>query len=282
MRNKNYTIDVSDYDISFKCFYKSIVRNYGFNLVDDIKEDLINEGVLSILENKEQYTNLTGVSLFKFKYKLARNAMCRYIYANKTRNKNICSFDDFDIIEGDLLNFIGCLDNYSLDFKFILESFEKILKEKFFNYRYILLDYFFNDINTKDILKKHSLLKNDFISLIRKFRFCLSDYLNKYGFNIKYSIENDEFVLPVSEKRKILKSEALKDGKTIYFDDCLIYKLMRENNYNYADILGISANYLNKIINRKSWVFKLKTYQIQILRKKFFSTYTFEELLKEV
>ena len=132
-------------------------------------------------------------------------------------------------------------------------------------------------------MKKFLITKNDFITLVRKFRFKFFELLKKYDYFYSYLEALDEFQPTESEKRKAIKKEALKQNKKIYFDDLLIYKLMRENPQNdYAKFLGVSSDYMKKILNRSSWVFKLKSFQVQLLRKEFFNNYSLEDLLTGV
>ena len=271
--------------ISIRVYFASIVRNYKnkvYNLID-IKDDLIQEGCCAILENRKQFENLLEKDRFNMQYKLARNAMYNYIYQNITKHTPLCGFEDFDIMEGDLLDFICCEDCYNLDFKFLINSFKFCLKDYEKKDVEILLKYFFFEDGKTTIIKKFNLKKDYLSCLVRGFRIKYFLYLKSFGYDFSFDFKNDEFSLSVSQKRKKIKDEAKKNNVEIFFDDKVIYKLMRENPQNdYAKILNKSFDYVSKIINRKSWVFKLKTFEVQLLRKKFFPECSIEKLLEGV
>lgn len=276
-------IDNAFYLISCKVFFKSILHNYDIPFIDNIKDDLISEGVLAILENENNFKHLKDIDLFKARYNVAKRAMYNFIYKNVTKEKCVSSFEDFDVSTGNLSDFLETFDNYALDLKFILKKYNECLKEFSLQNSKVLKSYFFDNLSMKEILKKYEITKNDFITLVRKFRFKFFELLKNYDYFYSYVETFDEFQPTESEKRKAIKKEALKQNKQIYFDDLLIYKLMRENSNNdYAYFLQISPDYLKKILNRSSWVFKLKSYQVQSLRKQFFNNYSLESLLSGV
>lgn len=276
-------IDNAFYLISCKAFFKSILHNYDIPFIDNIKDDLISEGVLAILENENNFKHLKDIDLFKARYNVAKRAMYNFIYKNVTKEKCVSSFEDFDVSTGNLSDFLETFDNYALDLKFILKKYNECLKEFSLQNSKVLKSYFFDNLSMKEILKKYEITKNDFITLVRKFRFKFFELLKNYDYFYSYVETFDEFQPTESEKRKAIKKEALKQNKQIYFDDLLIYKLMRENSNNdYAYFLQISPDYLKKILNRSSWVFKLKSYQVQSLRKQFFNNYSLESLLSGV
>lgn len=276
-------IDNDFYLISCKVFFKSILHNYDIPFIDNIKDDLISEGVLAILENENNFKHLKDIDLFKARYNVAKRAMYNFIYKNVTKEKCVSSFEDFDVSTGNLSDFLETFDNYALDLKFIFEKYNECLKEFSLQNSKVLKSYFFDNLSIKEILEKYEITKNDFITVVRKFRFKFFELLKNYDYFYSYVETLDEFQPTESEKRKAIKKEALKQNKQIYFDDLLIYKLMRENpNNNYANFLQISPDYLKKILNRSSWVFKLKSYQIQSLRKQFFNNYSLESLLSGV
>ena len=271
------------YDISVKCFFKSILKNYNIPNIDIIKDDLISEGCLAILTHDPLFKNLDSVSLFKARYSVAKKAMYNFIYANVTKLSKVSSFEDFNLFSGDLSDFLVAPESNNFDFNFIYEKFMEFLLKLPVLDKSIVYDYVVLGLSKKDILKKHNIKNNYFISVIRNFRFSLSNYLKNFNFFISYSSDSDEFAPTESQKRKALKKEALSKNKLIYFDDLLIYKLMRENpQNNYSKFLNLSIDYLNKILNRQSWVYKLKSYQVQQLRKKFFKSYDLENLLSVV
>lgn len=218
--------------------------------------------------------------------KIAFNELIRLHRAYIKRYK-MCELPDTEYNEEDEEHNTAILSTNNLDdtlnFNALKKCFNDFFKNSSYNKQFII-DKLFKKGNAGIIAKKYKIGCQYHSEIIYKFRQDFLNYLVKVGyFDSSNNFKIDKFLN--RNKIYLIKKE---QGNSFDYGQCSndlkIYKLLRNNIENineYAKDIYLSAELLkNIVLHVVGGKCKLKLYQINILRKKYFNDYTLEELAK--
>lgn len=270
-RNKFYKISNKNFDDAFMSAYLGIVEG----LKNDsafIGIDLDDVNALS----KEQYITLLhygGMGLRRY-----------YFQKRYDCPVSICSIDKPLKDEKRSKTFgetIVSENTYNLDYNLIVELLQKELSKYNLKEREVLSAYF-EGITKQDIMKKFRLSFEELGVLVCNFRSKFNNVL----------FENEVFDSPLLlDNREFSSYQEYQDGERrkelakglVLGRDIKLIKLVKTLPMNeLSEFLGVSLDNLTDIIEHRKGSSKFWLYQVQQIRKKYFPTYSFEELFEVV
>lgn len=228
--------------------------------------------------------NIESIDIFRKLIKYAKYGLQKFSYSIYFDNNIISKREPFslnreiiDESEDDLSYFYSKNDNDICISTEFFSYYNKLLL-KYGKNGFILRDYF-NACSKMDIIKKYNISYDFLKQLVINFRKNFNKLLLKYGYLDKSIDVTDDFEDYEYYKNFTRRKELKKVG--VEGRDFKIYKLLKNISIEELSIfLDIDINSLNNILNHRYGSTKLWLYQIQKLRKKYFSTYSFEELLE--
>lgn len=267
-RNKFFNASNEDFDDVFMCAYIGILE--GLKNDEDLnKYDFNNKNI-----GKEAYRKL-----LKYGSKGVRGY---FLGKNRHFKKNLISIDEPTIInekKSKIAYKIPVYDFYNFDYSCVVDLLEKELINYSSREKEIIKSYV-NGLTKQDIIKKFKITFEDLGILFFRFRKRFKDILLKNGIvDFSFDNTNEEFlsrkVYQEKERQKELQS------CFVYGRDIKIIKLLKQvPAEEVCSLLKISFERYDSIINHKVGQSKFWLYQIQKIRKQFFSEYTLEELLE--
>lgn len=247
-----------------------------------ISSDLLLDGFIALKEFKKDNVEFNDVVLMRH--------VCN-VLQKKLRNMNnkcvslsspLKRYDNNKCLEDVTSDKKDYFEKY--DFEFLETTMNNVLNLYNKETQKVLRFYFFEDNNRVATCKKFKISNQQLGKYVRDFREKFASKLIYYGYMdvLAYINEEvDEFVLDKYHKNAYERLKAKKQGITLYnVNDYQIFKLMRNGNISeYASFLKWDENDLNATLSHAQRSKKLFLYQIQALRKQFFPSYSFNDLV---
>ena len=247
----------------------------------EISTELLLDGFIAVREFKNTNKELNQNELMRHVCNVIQKKLRKTDVKCISMSSPLKRYDNNKCLEDVMCGRKDYFEKY--DFEFLQNLMNELMKLYDSNTQKILQFYFFEGNNRVKTYRKFKISNQQLGKYVRDFREKFASKLISCGYMdvLSYLRENDEFILDENHKNAYERFKAKKQGVTLYnVNDYQIFKLMRNGNINeYASFLNWSEKELTATLTHAKCSKKLFLHHIQSLRKQFFPSYSFLELV---